>query len=396
MNRYLLAGSAAVALVLGSAAAHADTKFEVRISGDAYFEAGFVDQDNDEGLRSTEFQNRVRVNIIPKATTDSGLEYGARIRLRAGTSNTTTTGDRAFIFLQGGFGRVEAGVTNSFNDNQYISAPTDYTPLGLVDRPASWIGGATQTATGFRGADIAGGVGGALGGLTWPTLVPEGNASKIAYYSPRFGGLQLGASYTPRSDSFNQDVNRVKATSASGAAVTNNFQDLVEIGAQYKGEFGGVSLAASAGYFWGDASKSGSATDNYKDLNAWQVGAQVGYAGFSVGGSYLTYGKSGQNRGAGRFNDDFSNWTVGGQYKAGPLVVGVNYRQAEDPGSLAVRGKRKVEFYEIGAGYTVAPGLTFQAQYDYYEADSDLRHPVTGVSADDKGHVFLVRSVLTF
>ncbi len=114
MNRYLLAGSAAVALALGAGAANAQAKFDIKVGGDAYFEAGYVDQDLDSGLRSTEFRNRMRINIIPTAKADNGLEYGARIRIRAnsGAANARTTdADRSYIFAQGTFGQVRLGVT---------------------------------------------------------------------------------------------------------------------------------------------------------------------------------------------------------------------------------------------------------------------------------------------
>ena len=407
MNRYLLAGCAAVALAMGAGAANAQAKFEVKVGGDAYFEAGFVDQDLDTGLRSTEFQNRFRVNIIPTAKADNGLEYGGRVRIRAAGTSTNVTGDRAFIFAQGSFGRVNLGVTNSFNDDTYVSAPTDYLPLALVDRVVNYVGGASGTAgaqtggiTGrFVGADVNGGVAPTINGgssIVWPSLTPEGNATKIVYYSPRFAGLQLGASYTPRNDSVNQDVNRVKVASVAGAQSTGAFQDLVEVGANYSNTFAGFAVKASAGYFWAEAAESTAATDNFKDLNAWQIGAQVGYAGFALGGSYTDFGKSGQNQIAGRFTEKTSTWTVGAQYTAGPIVVGANYKYGQDAGSTLISGKRKLEVYEIGAGYTVAPGLTLQAQYDFFKADSDKPATVVGGSPDDEGHVFLVRSVLAF
>lgn len=406
MNRYLLAGCAAVALAMGAGAANAQAKFEVKVGGDAYFEAGYVSQDLDTGLRSTEFQNRFRVNIIPTAKADNGLEYGGRVRIRAAGANTNVTGDRAYIFAQGGFGQVRLGVTNSFNDETYTSAPTDYLPLALVDRVVNWIGGAPGTAGAqigggavpYSGADVNGGVvaGVNAASIVWPSLTPEANATKIVYFSPRFAGLQLGASYTPRNDSVNQDVDRLKLATTANAGFTSNFQDLIEVGANYSNTFAGFTVKGSAGYFWGDALGRGVAGDRYEDLNAWQAGAQIGYAGFAVGGSYTDFGKSGQNKIAGNYTEDTRNWTAGVQYTTGPIVVGFNYKFGTDPGSMTLPGSRRLNVYEVGAGYTVAPGLTLQAQYDYYEAKSDKTVTAASGSPDDKGHVVLVRSVLAF
>ncbi|CAO3415565.1 porin [Azospirillum doebereinerae] len=386
MNRYLLAGSAAVALALGAGAANAQAKFEVKVGGDAYFEAGYVDQDLDSGLRSTEFRNRMRINIIPSAKADNGLEYGARIRIRAnsGAANARTTdADRAYIYAQGTFGQVRLGVQNSFNDETYVSAPQDYLPLGIYDGVTAWLGN----------ADITGGLASLNGSMLNQSLVVENNSTKIVYFSPRFAGFQFGASYLPRNDSSGADVNRVKPVGAALGQFNATFQDMVEVGANYNNTFGGVLVKASAGYFWGKAVDD-VAGSNYKDLNAYQLGAQLGYAGFVVGGNYTDFGKSGQNERPGFFTETSRMWQAGVQYTAGPIVVGANYKNGKDAGSLAVRGDRELQVYEIGVGYTVAPGLTLQAQYDYFKADSDLS--TAAVDRDDKGNVVLVRTVLAF
>lgn len=393
MNRYLLAGSAAIALALGAGSANAQAKFEVKVGGDAYFEAGYVDQDLDSGLRSTEFRNRMRVNIIPSAKADNGLEYGARIRIRAnaGAANARNTdADRAYIFAQGTFGQVRLGVQNTFNDETYTTAPQDFLPLGINDGVMAWIGGAAVTGT--AGADITGGLATLNGTMLSQSLTPDGNATKISYFSPRFAGFQVGGSYAPRNDSSNTDVNRVKPVGTAAGQFNGTFTDQAELGINYNNTFGGVLVKASAGYYFGKAVDDVGGS-NYKDLNAFQLGAQVAYAGFAIGGSYLDYGKSGQNQRPGFFTETSRNWVVGVQYTTGPIVVGANYRNSKDAGSLTVNGDRELQVYEIGVGYTVAPGLTVQAQYDHFKADSDQN---TTTVRDDKGDVVLVRSVLAF
>lgn len=399
MNRYLLAGSAAIALALGAGAANAQAKFDVKVGGDAYFEGGYVDQDLDSGLRSTEFRNRMRINIIPTAKADNGLEYGARMRIRANNNQgspsataangRTTDADRAYIFAQGSFGQVRLGTQNTFNDETYVTAPQDYLPLAIYDGVTAFLGPNTDISGGFSSLNG--------GSMLVQSLVPDGNASKIVYFSPRFAGLQVGASYTPRNDSSNTDVSRSKPVGTVAGQFATTFTDMVEVGANYSNTFGGVALKASAGYFWGQAVDDvtvGGVASNYKDLNAWQVGAQVGYAGFSIGGSYVDYGKSGQNERIGYFTEDSRNWVVGVQYTTGPIVVGANYKNGKDAGSLLSRGERELQVYEIGVGYTVAPGLTLQAQYDYFEADSD--QTTAAVDRDDKGNVVILRTVLAF
>jgi len=392
MNRYLLAGCAAVALAMGAGAANAQAKFEVKIGGDAFFEAGYVEQDRDAATRSTDFRNRFRVTVIPTAKADNGLEYGGRIRMRAANADRTMDADRAFIFAQGTFGQVQLGVTNSFNDQTFVSAPQDYLPLGIYDAAVDWISTSSNN------------VAGTIGGATAPVAATGGNlltqsinsdrlATKIVYITPRFAGLQLGASYTPRNDDNHNSVNRNEVFALPTVQNNRTFTDIVEVGANYSNTFAGFAVKASAGYFWGDGAQNttvAGVTSDVEDLRAWQAGAQVGYAGFALGGAYVDYGDSGLNKRIGVSHEKTRTWVVGAQYTTGPIVVGANYKNGQDAGLTTVAGKRKLEVYEIGAGYTVAPGMTVQAQYDYFDADSDVN------AADDKGHLFLVRSVLAF
>ncbi|WP_207455581.1 porin [Azospirillum sp. SYSU D00513] len=362
MNRYLLAGCAAVALTLGAGAANAQAKFEVKVGGDYYFEAGYVDDEPDAG-RNVEFRNRFRLVVTPQAKADNGLEYGARVRIRA-MANGGVDHDRAFMFVQGGFGQVQLGTVNSYNDQTGVSRPISWQPLGNWDFANAW---ATGTGGNLGPNALSNG-----SGISWPLMNPDGVGSKIVYISPRFAGFQAGASYTPRSSSRGTDINRDNTT--------GGYNDLYEVGANYVNSFGGVEVKGSAGYFWGDAPVAG-----LESLNAWQAGAQVGYAGFAVGGSYLSFGDSGSVAGS----EDAYNWTVGAEYKAGPLVVGVGYTYGEEDAG-AVAGETQVQFWDVGVGYTVAPGLTVQAQYTYFETDQPA-----GVVEND-GNIFLLRSILAF
>ncbi len=399
VNRYLLAGCAAVTLATGAGTANAQAKFEVKIGGDAYFEAGYVGQDLDAGTRSTEFRNRLRLNVVPSAKADNGLEYGARMRLRANSganNNRTIDADRAYIFAQGAFGQIRAGVTNSFSDETYVSAPSDYVSV-FVEQPIFWVG-PNNTINGTTAGSLAFGAAQTTrNSILYPALAVEANATKIAYFSPRLAGLQVGASYTPRNDSSNTDVNRSQfaASGTSNIMGTGSFKDIWEVGANYSDSFAGVSIKASAGYMGGNAVADTSGI-GYNDLSGWQAGVMIGYAGFSVGGSYTDYNCSGERQsfstagGGAPVTEAQRNWTAGIQYVSGPLAVGANYKFGADAGRTDTEGSRHVNVYEVGVGYTVAPGLTLQAQYDYVDTKGEVG------SLDDKANVVLLRSILAF
>lgn len=389
--------------------AQAQSRFDIKLGGDAYFEMGMVSQSNDTNLRSFEARDRFRLTVLPTAKADNGLEYGAYLRLRSALGTRSVDSDRSYLFAAGSFGTVRLGVTPGFDGeiSHLIGGtgrPIAYLPFGLYDHAAAWVAptGASQgidAASGrYTGADFRGGVGGALqppATLMWPWLNADAGASKILYASPTFGGLQIGGSYTPRNDSFNTDINRSRTGSTAAAQFTGAFQDIVEVGANYKRAFGPVKATLSAAYMAGRAIGSGSAVDSFRALRGTIAGLRFEYEGFSIGGDYLNYGKSGQNARY-AFPDDSWSWQVGAQYVSGPYVVGAAYIRTEDPGQVNRPGKRTADVYELGAGYTVAPGLRVQVQYDYFDTKSDKVVTAASGSADDRAHVMLARTLLAF
>ncbi|AWK86060.1 porin [Azospirillum thermophilum] len=352
MKRSLTLGCAAIALAATCGTASAQ-KFDVMIGGDAYFEAGFVDQDRDQGLRTTEFRNRMRLVVTPTAKADNGLEYGARLRLRAvdnGTGGRTTDNDRAFIFVSGAFGTVQAGTINGLSDEYGVIGPN---PDGVQGSPdGNWA--AFYAATDRRGVSV--GLPYVIGSLR--TLESGDASTKVIYLSPSFSGFKLGAAYTPTEGSSNTNVNRVKRTSS-------NFRDMGEVQATYTGEFSGVSIEGSAAYQFGKAD----APTNIEDLSSVHAGLNVGYAGFKLGGSYAYSGKSGYAKGSTGL-DKQQVWLVGAQYTTGPLILAATYTDARGAVGLGLTGaanNARTHLWQAGVTYTVAPGLTTGLEYSYVD-----------------------------
>ncbi len=380
-GRILIAGCAA--LLSFGGAAQAQTQFNVTVFGDAFFEAAAVTEKTDAGARTTEFRNRFRVNFLPKAKADNGLEYGARLRVRANDGTRITDTDRAFLFANGGFGTLQLGVVNGVNNEQWAGRPIDYHHIyGFYDAPRFWFGNGTTNLTN------------PIGALTDASdLYANGFASKIVYYSPRFAGFQAQASYEPRNDSFNTDVNRSK-TNATTTNWTGSFQDIYEAGVNYRNAFDGITVAANAGFIAGTAQANATGA-RFENLRGYAAGANVSYAGIKIGGGYMNNGKSGQQQGSGLSRADFRSWNAGAQYTSGAWIFGVGYTGGQDPGSLTVAGSRRSGWYSAGVRYSMAPGLTLDAEYSYFRYDDDRLNTAT-TRFDDKGSVYLLRSQLAF
>ncbi|QCG97750.1 porin [Azospirillum sp. TSA2s] len=350
MKRSLVIGCAAVALAAGCGTASAQAKFDILLGGDAYFQGAYVDQDNDNGLRQTEFANRFRLNITPTAKADNGLEYGARLRLRAsgGTANNRSTdSDRAFIFVNGGFGTVQAGVINGLSDEYGVIGPN---VEGIEGSPDAQF---LNYYVNANGAPYV------LGSLR--TLESGDASTKIIYLTPSFAGFQVGAAYTPVYGSSNTDVNRRKNTTA--------YHDMAEVQATYKGAFGGFGVEASAAYQFAKAASG------LEDLSSVHVGANVSYANFKVGGSYAFSGDSGYATGT-RGVDDQQLWIVGANYTMGPVILAATYTDAKGIDSNFAGLNSRAHVWQAGVTYTVAPGLTTGLEYSY------LDNKVGGVNND--------------
>ncbi|MBP2310291.1 porin [Azospirillum melinis] len=350
MKRSLVIGCAAVALAAGCGTASAQSKFDILLGGDAYFQGAYVDQDDNTGLRKTEFANRFRLTITPTAKADNGLEYGARLRLRAagGTNNNRSTdSDRAFMFVNGGFGTIQAGVINGLSDEYGIIGPN---VEGIEGSPDAQFLNYYANA---NGAPYA------LGSLR--TLESGDASSKIIYLTPSFAGFQVGAAYTPVYGSSNTDINRRKNSTA--------YRDMGEVQATYKGEFGGFGLEASTAYQFAKAASQ------LEDLSSVHVGANVSYAGLKVGGSYAFSGDSGYAKGT-RGVDDQQVWIVGANYDFGSVILAATYTDAKGIDSNFAGLNSRAHVWQAGVTYTVAPGLTTGLEYSY------LDNKVGGVNND--------------
>lgn len=388
MKRSLALACAAVALAIGTGSAAAQTKFDLTIGGDAYFQAGFVDQKDDANLRSFEARNRFRFTLTPSAKADNGLEYGARLRVRTDRSATSngarnTSTDRAYMFAKGFFGTVQAGTINGLSDE-----------YGFIGPNVEGIAGGADNGTLDFLADS--GVGGSIAGraTNFRNLRSGDIATRVVYLTPQFAGFQGGVAYAPRNDNNMNSVNRAKFTPGT-TGYQDVFHDVVEVGGIYSREVGPVALEASAFYEFGDAAKSSVAGPNFKDLSSWNVGANVGFAGFKVGAMYRNAGKSGYQSGVptGGAHDQ-ETWIVGANYTLGPVILAVNYQSYKDAGDdISDRLNAKLDLYQAGVTYTVAPGLTAGLEYSYFKAkDNDLAPP----ARNDKGSIVMLDTRLAF
>lgn len=362
MKKVLL-GTTALIGALGFASVAAADAPRVTVGGFIDFQAAHVSEDLDGGRRDYGFRNDTEVHFRVDGRTDAGLGYGAVVELEADvTADTTGSGlnsDRTYIYLDGDWGRFELGSNSDAASALKVDASTLARATGGID--GDWFRFAVAPAAGFIvRPDLPVSHGGVL------TPGATENATKITYYSPRFSGFQVGLSFAPNTGDRGQ--------TSQYFDLNGQFEDVISGGVSYNNQFDQVALGLSATFEIGD-----STVPALEDLEAWALGASVGFGGFSVAASYGDVeGFAGAN--------DADYWTLGGAYDFGSFGLSATYLDSSvDTGA----GDNDFQNLSLGADYAAAPGLTPYVELNFFEYDG-----VAGL--DNDGTVFIVGTQLAF
>ncbi len=377
----LLSTTAILGAVAFATSANA-ADLQVNVGGFLDFQAGYTSDDivGEAGALTNaneiNFNNDAEIHFSVDGKADNGLEYGAVIELEADINGGDaqdggTNADKTYVFLQGGWGRVELGGNTDASEALSVNSSTFASATGGVDGDF------------YRYIDIAGN--GAAGtvltgftGIIRPDLVlaNAGNgttagvnedATKITYYSPRFAGFQAGVSYAPNSGSTG-----VSAPTAAG------FENVLAGGINYAAQWDSVGFKAALTGQTADAKAAG-----VNDLEAWDIGANLTFAGFTVGGSYGDWDDS---LGVGT---DADYWDAGVGYEFGAFSASATYLD-----STVETGAVEDEFENIvlGLDYKLAPGLVPYAEVSFFEFDG----AGAGVANDNEGTVVILGTELSF
>jgi len=419
MKKSLMLSCAVGALIASGGPAFADGtpgKFNIILHGDAWFTAGYVDQNSYSdpftpgtpvvSQKHVAFADRFHLTVMADANADNGLEYGALLSVRAAyggypnpsAGDTTNRGglvdsDQAYLYANGHFGEIQAGVVPGVNNEMHTGAPNNFGTGGVdgdwnMTPGPSWIMNQGTFLEPYFG-----------GGFTTVTYNQYGQ--KINYFTPRLfqqnddphTGLGAMFSYGPNNSTFNTGVDRrsVSALSDTEGPYTQNcatsvtpltcdYQNVWESGLRYDGAFSDISITANFGIIGADTRSTSSLVygqTNYYDLFAYQAGLQLGYGSWQLGGAYANAGTSAYTRnpmtqslffgsahtGATNLSDQYT-WDIGLSYGiTDALTVGANYEYGHDAGDPSFPGDRTADLYSIGATYVLAPGLTTSLEY---------------------------------
>ena len=338
MHHRLLLGSTALvsAGILFANANPAQADIEVVLSGYTEFGAeGATDEtlqpDSDRGYT---FYMDNELFITATGTSDTGLTYGSNAELELGSGEDVGGSPNAFmdeinLFFSGGFGRIELGRQDGAGDVMFVGGEDAQAGTGGIDGDTNNLASAINVQN-------------------------TGDAAKATYFTPRVGGFQLGASYTPDTgDDGGDDTD----TGPGGDSV-----NVIDVGGNWVGAFGGVDLTLSAVGLFGDAE-----SDDEDDLLDYGVGGLLGIGGLAFGASWIQRTDRGEA--------DLIQ--LGLEYSFGNAGASLGYMYVDED-----RFDDEQHVYLVSGNVGLAPGLTLKGDVSY-NSDDPGANDSAGADQDD-------------
>ena len=388
----------AVATVMAVAPAFAADPIKLSVGGYGSVLVGYASQDDDftkatgREVTGVDVKGDNEIHFKGSTTLDNGLTVAVKYELEAGGRSMNDPADTYSISIGGAFGTIVAAA--------------DGTALSAIAKGAPVVGGRLFNA-GLDENDLTAGE---------YVLKPANNESvdatfintsadseSISYISPAIAGFTFGASYVP-------DVNGDDAVTQPNATRGNaGSNEAYGVGLAWDGELGGVTIGVEGGYLWADAGPNAAnlAAGSYAGgREEWQLGTQVGYAGFSFGGAYRDISQDRKVTNGSSFTalnerDEVNGraWEVGAAYKTGPYGVSLSYLDS----SMENTGKNvsddSMKIWELAGEYTMGPGVALVAGVAHVDFETGVAagsNSTTVNSNENSGWVVATGLSLTF
>ncbi|WP_417782936.1 porin [Terasakiella pusilla] len=347
MKKLLVASTAIVAVAAVSSANAADP---IKLSVGGYMNqyVGYVSQDEDgqENFAEVNINSETELYFRGSTTLDNGLTIGVNIDRYA--DRNEANGDDVFLQISSdSLGRLRIGQTKGAAYALSHSAPdvalgnNDGDVEDWVSDPGNIYSNQTHTAS------------------------ESNDGQKLVYWTPNLGGFQAGISYGL--DDGANGLNTVLEGPVDVGGGNTNSDTAWDAGIAYNGDFGGVSFGADVTYQQnnnGGTTSVNAAGNRIENREAVRVGASVGFAGFTVGGSFRDTDNE-QNVA----DVDSMGWDLGVSYATGPYAVSLSYLYLEQDTAPNAATQHEKQHWVLGASYDLGAGVTlvgsvFHAEYE--------------------------------
>ncbi len=343
MTRKLLLGTTAIVaggVVVADMAEAADPiRLEIRGYRNEYFGVSSTESDvTDENFGNTVLRSEGEVHFRGATTLDNGIEIGVQVELEAIADGDQI--DENYVDISGGFGEFRIGSDDPAGQKVGVVSPGVGAPIS-----SGWVEDFIPAPTGFE----TGGFG------TTPNAFGDNNA--ITYFSPRFAGFQIGATYVPT-------VDEDEAGEGENSLQDDDERDHgLSAGLNFSRSFNGIDVEAGAGIQFVDEPDQNDAAE--EEITIYNFGAAVGFGGFTVGGSIGIHDEDDAS-------DDGYAWDAGVSYETGPWGVSAQVVFTEFEGDDTANGDDEAIAFGAGVAYALGPGIKtdFTVIYADYDAES--------------------------
>ncbi|MEM7197331.1 MAG: porin, partial [Pseudomonadota bacterium] len=273
MRKFLLGTTALVSAAVVASSAYADGHGSVKLTAfqriylesidEDFTNTATVDRDQDYYFVTGGSNSELHWTFTKES--DDGMTYGARFDTRWGGNST----DEVYLFFRGNWGTIHLGNDDDVTTNMVPGGENVLTGRFGYD-------GAHNNNVSAR--EVAEGVN--LLALNAPDPIGgDGDNTKVAYYSPKSGGFQLGVSFEPGNDT---------TIASASSARSNNYNSIFALAATYEGSAGGLSYSFGGGYIGADND-----SNNHEDLEFYQIGGTLSSGGITLALGYGDNGDSG-------------------------------------------------------------------------------------------------------
>jgi outer membrane protein OmpU len=346
--------------------------------------------------QNVSMRQEIRVNFTGETTLDNGITVGVLVGLNGenvAKSGSTTQVNRAYADFSGKFGLVRVGEANSALVTDCVGDPGNVTSNFGVNSPNESYSNVGFAQSRNQNTGVANVSNSPAGYFSTFGVAPMGSigtcygieskGNKIMYFSPSFGGLTFGVSFTPTGGQRRAGNGLSYGTDVTAPGPGNAGNNILSVGVDYAHDFGGWNLTVGGGGEWAftQYTAAGGSTGNKP---AWyQAGIQVGFGHFAVGASgayYKDYAHAGYAANTASSCDDGWVVTGGASYTIDAWSFGLqglygSYAQdaakilgvTSAPGVSADR--ENMWGISLNGAYALGPGISLEAQVAYTTAN---------------------------
>ena len=389
MRKQLYGTTSLTGAALLASAGMAQAEMSMGVGGFFHMWTGVVDADvcesgNRSGCNDAHVLQVGEVHFNMSGTLDNGIEVGGVVELE--TQGDADYVDAARIDIAGPFGTFQLGQEDSARHNWAFDTAAPNEGVLINSGWETAFAASTQTSAGLLRPNHS------------TALDFSDKAPKVTYFTPRFNGFQLAATWTPNTQTVagrpDDDGDYVGGYGGDGAVFgpadeRDTYTNALDFGAHFSGEMGGVGVTVQGGY--GTVEAPDIAPGDNPEI--YQAGISLSFENFTVAGAWAEVdggmrfgGEMQDGRLVGGASTEGRAYTFGAGYSMGPWAFAAGYLRGEEEG-MPGNGDDTNDIYQISASYALSDGLGVNVQYLRVEREAD--HADSG-GQDNDADAFLL------